>query len=135
MPPLAAATLATAVAFLVLDMIWLAGLAKDFNKSQIGPLLQMPINFPAAAAFYVLYIAGLVFFAVRPAVASGEWTQALALGAGVGLLAYGTYDLTNMATLKGWTWAMAGVDMAWGTVLSAACATAGYFAARQVGSG
>jgi uncharacterized membrane protein len=90
-------------------------------------------NLPAAILFYVLYIAGVLIFAVAPALRGGGWTTALLLGAALGFFAYMTYDLTNMATLKVWPVSLAVMDIAWGTLLTSLAATAGYVAASRVG--
>ncbi|MBO6633697.1 DUF2177 family protein [Parvibaculum sp.] len=118
---------ATAIVFLGLDYLWLAYIAKDFYARSLGSLMRETPDFGAAAAFYLFYIAGIVFFAAMPA---ESWKGALARGALLGLLAYGTYDMTNLATLKGWPWRMAVVDMAWGAALTATAALGGYLALK-----
>lgn len=122
---------ATAIVFLVLDMIWLGVVAKDFYQGEIGGLLRANPNLGAAVAFYLLYVAGVVFFAVAPALDGGGFWRALLVGALLGLFAYGTYDLTNLATLEGFTRRMAMIDLAWGTVLTASAASGGYLAAAR----
>jgi uncharacterized membrane protein len=125
---------AALVFFLAADMLWLGLLMTSQYQAWIGPLMRgQPLLLPAAL-FYLLYPAGLVVFAIRPALARPAWTRAAALGAFFGLLAYGTYDLSNFATLKGWPWQMTLVDMAWGAALSCGSALAGYAAARRWGS-
>ncbi len=119
---------ATAIVFLGLDYLWLAYIAKDFYARSLGSLMRDTPDFMAAGIFYLFYIAGIVFFAAMPA---ESWKGALARGALLGLLAYGTYDMTNLATLKGWPWRMAAVDMAWGTVLTALAALGGYLALKS----
>jgi len=83
-----------------------------------------------AAAFYFLYVGGIVFIAVAPGLAADKWTVALTRGMALGLIAYATYDLTNQATLKQWSTTVTLADMAWGTVLTGVAASAGFFAAR-----
>lgn len=118
------------VFFLVADMIWLGLLMTDAYQGWIGPLMHaQPLLLPAAV-FYLLYPVGLVVFAVRPGLEKHQWTHCAALGAFFGLLAYGTYDLSNLATLKGWPWQLTLVDMVWGAALSGGSALAGYAAAR-----
>ena len=85
-----------------------------------------------AAAFYLLYVAGILFFAVFPALATGRWTTALGRGAALGLVAYATYDLTNAATLRGWSTTVTIADLCWGTALTALAATVGYLATRAL---
>lgn len=127
------AYVAAAVVFLGLDFVWLGLVAKAAYRSWIGPLMRDEIHVTAAVLFYLVYVIGLVIFAVAPALKGGGWQTAALYGALFGVFAYGTYELTNYATLKDWPVAMVVVDMAWGTALSAVAATAGYAAARQFG--
>ncbi|NJL08018.1 MAG: DUF2177 family protein [Methylacidiphilales bacterium] len=118
---------------LALDIMWLGVIARDFYQAQIGPLLlDRPALLPAAA-FYLLYGAGIVIFAVSPAVGDGAPTTALLYGALFGLIAYATYDLTNLATLRGFPVAFAVVDIAWGSAVTAVSAWSGYVLARYLG--
>lgn len=126
------AFVAALVAFCVCDFVWLGFVAKDFYRGQIGALLRDPPNWGAAALFYPLYAAGVVFFCVEPAVAQGSFGRALGTGLLLGLLCYATYDLSNLATLKGWTASIVVVDVLWGAAVTAAAASAGYFAARAL---
>lgn len=122
------------VFFLAADMLWLGLLMTDAYQAWIGPLMrEQPLLLPAAV-FYLLYPVGLVVFAVRPGLGKQSWIHCAALGAFFGLLAYGTYDLSNLATLKGWPWQLTLVDMVWGAALSSGSALAGYAAARAWGS-
>lgn len=114
--------IAAAVLFLVIDMVWLLWLGRSFYVSEIGDLLRQPPNFGAAGAFYVLYVTGLMVMVVWPAVQGGSVGQAVLQGAVLGLVAYGTYDLTNLAVMKGFTTRIAVIDMAWGTALTGAVA-------------
>jgi uncharacterized membrane protein len=129
------AYIATLAAFCVLDFIWIGFVARGFYQAQVGTLLLAPPRWGVAALFYALYVVGVVVFAVLPALEAGSWPRALVLGALFGFFCYATYDLTNLATLKGWTWPMAAVDILWGMVITAACATAGYLATRALGNG
>jgi uncharacterized membrane protein len=128
--PYLQAYFAALLVFLVLDGIWLGLIAKSWYAAQLGGLLRSDVNWFAAGGFYLVYVAGLLYFAVVPALAAGGWGRAAGAGALLGLIAYGTYDMTNLATLKGWPAAMSVVDIAWGAVLTGAAASAGYFAAR-----
>ncbi|MEP2830221.1 DUF2177 family protein [Parvibaculum sp.] len=121
------AYVASAVVFLGLDYIWLTRVARDFYANSLGSMMRDTPDFVAAGAFYLFYIGGIVFFAVMPA---ESWKGAVFRGALLGLLAYGTYDMTNLATLKGWPWRMAAVDMAWGAALTALAALGGYLASK-----
>ena len=126
------AYIATAVVFFILDFIWLGFVAKNFYRSQLGDLMAEQVNMAVAAGFYAAYAAGIVIFAVSPALKSGEWRDALIYGALFGFFAYGTYDLTNIATLRDWPVAMSIVDMIWGTALTATSATLGFFITRAL---
>jgi uncharacterized membrane protein len=116
---------ATAVVFLALDAIWLTTMADRLYRPAIGSLMLERFELLPAAVFYVLYIVGVLVFAVIPGLESGRWTTSLGLGAMLGLVAYATYDLTNQATLRGWSWQVAIVDLCWGTFVTAAAAAAG----------
>jgi uncharacterized membrane protein len=126
---------ATLAAFCVLDFIWIGFVARGFYQAQVGTLLLAPPRWGVAALFYALYVVGVVVFAVLPALEAGSWLRALVLGGLFGFFCYATYDLTNLATLKGWTAPMAVVDILWGVVITGACATSGYLAARAAGPG
>ena len=110
-----------------LDMLWLGVIAKSFYMQGIGHLMAERPNVAVAVGFYVLYALGIVVFAVAPGEAGG-WSRTLALGAMFGFFAYATYDLTNLATLKNWPISVTLVDMAWGSLVSAASAAAGKLA-------
>ena len=109
----------TLIAFVAIDMIWLVWLARPTYVAEIGDLLRKQPNLGAALAFYFMFAAGLVFFAVMPSLKAGSMIQALALGAALGFVAYGTYDLTNLSVMNGFGLKIAMIDLAWGTVLSA----------------
>jgi uncharacterized membrane protein len=121
----------TAVVFFALDFIWLTRVAIGFYRQNIGELLLATPNFAAAGIFYLFYVIGIVYFAVMPAVTANSVLTAILNGAILGLLAYGTYDMTNLATLKGWSLIVSVVDMAWGAVLTATAAAAGYYAVSR----
>lgn len=112
--------IAAAVLFLVIDMVWLLGLGRSIYVAEIGGILRQPPNMAAAGAFYVLYITGLMIMVIWPAFQAQSITQALLHGALLGLIAYGTYDLTNLAVMKGFTTKIAIIDMIWGTMLTGA---------------
>jgi uncharacterized membrane protein len=125
---------ATLIAFCCCDFVWLGWVAKDYYQSQLGGLLLAQPNWAAAVSFYVLYAAGVVFFCVAPALDAPSWGKAAVLGAVLGGLAYATYDLSNLATLKGWSIALSLVDIAWGAFVTAVAASAGYQAAKLMGA-
>ena len=122
------AYLGTLLAFLVLDGLWLGVLMGPTYKSLLGSLMLDQPRLLPAALFDLLYVLGCVVFVVLP---SSTWQRAARLGALLGLVAYGTYDLSNWATLQGWSAGLAVMDMVWGTVLTAACCTVGYVCAQR----
>lgn len=103
--------------FFAIDMVWLGLVAKGFYQNQIGTLLKSNVNWPAAIIFYLIFIFGVVYFCISPAVEKQSLATAAKLGALFGFMTYATYDLTNLATLKGWPLTVTFVDLAWGTVL------------------
>ncbi len=124
---------ATAISFLALDFVWLGFVAKSFYREEIGPLLLEKFNMAAAVGFYLIFVVGIVIFAVLPAVQAGSWKTALLYGALFGFFTYATYDMTNLATLKGWSPIVTIVDIAWGTALTGVAAVVGYSATRALG--
>ena len=116
---------ATLVFFLVVDMIWLGGIAKKIYGRALGSLMTRNVRWGAAGVFYVLYILGVVIFAIRPAIAADNLMMGLTLGALYGFFCYMTYDLTNLATLKGWPERLIWIDIPWGTFLTGAAALFG----------
>jgi uncharacterized membrane protein len=116
------AYLAAIVAFLLIDGIWLGLVAKNFYADNLGDLLRKDFLLLPGVIFYLMFTAGLVFLAVRPGQPDISLLNVALHGAVVGLLAYGTYDLTNLSTLRGWSPVLSIVDMVWGTVLSASVA-------------
>ena len=126
---------ATLVIFAVVDTAWLGLMADRIYRPLIGPVLAENFRLAPAIAFYAVYAAGLTLFAVRPGLAEGGWKAAALWGGLFGLFAYATYDLTNLATLKGWSLRLSLIDMAWGVCVSAvAAASACALAARFVRS-
>lgn len=119
------AFLATGTVLLILDVIWLTSMIGVYRQ-HLGELLYDGVRMGPAVAFYLLYVTGIVVLAVLPAVDSGAgWQKAAMTGALLGLFAYGTYDLTNQATLKVWPTFITVMDLAWGTFLTATTAAAG----------
>lgn len=112
----------TLVLFLAVDMAWLSTMTGRFYRPVLGDLLLDKPNLAPAAAFYLLYPAGLVLFVVLPALRGGGVAHAAAWGALFGLFTYGTYDLTNQATLRNWSTTLTVVDVAWGIILGAGAA-------------
>jgi uncharacterized membrane protein len=109
----------TFVVFMAIDLIWLGFIAKNLYSKYLGYIMTDKVNWGAALLFYVLFIIGLLFFVISPALVKNSWTFALGAGALYGLLTYATYDLTNLATLKDWPITITVIDMIWGTTLAA----------------
>jgi uncharacterized membrane protein len=122
----------TAVVFLGIDFVWLSRIARDFYSSRLGDQLLAQPRLGAAAAFYLVYVAGIVIFAIVPALKADSVRLVILLGAFFGLVAYATYDMTNYATLRNWPLVVVFVDIAWGTFLTALSAFAGFHAGRLI---
>ncbi|RJR27888.1 DUF2177 family protein [candidate division WWE3 bacterium] len=122
----------TLTVFLGIDAVWLAKIAPGFYKANIGHLLAEKPNLAAAGIFYLLNIAGLLFFAVVPALNNNSAKAALISGALYGLFTYATYDLTNLATLKDWPLKVTIVDILWGMTLSALVSLSGFYIGRWI---
>jgi uncharacterized membrane protein len=103
--------------FFVIDILWLGVIAKGFYRRKLSFILSADVNWAAAVIFYLIYIAGILFFAVRPALANNSWRDAVVLGGLFGFFTYATYDLTNLATIKDWPLAIVVVDILWGVCL------------------
>ena len=116
---------ATWITMVLIDLLWLGVIAKPLYQQGIGHLMAEKPNLVAAALFYLLYPVGIVMFAVTPDAVSASWIKTFTAGALLGLFAYATYDLTNLATLKGWPVSLALVDMAWGSLVTGLSALAG----------
>jgi len=120
--------LAVVLVMVVLDLVWLGGIAMPLYKRGIGHLMAEKPNFTAAALFYVLYAIGVYVLVVRGA---SSWQSAAGLGALLGALAYMTYDLTNMATLKDWPVGLSVIDIAWGTFATSVASLSGRYVAER----
>jgi uncharacterized membrane protein len=114
--------------FFLIDLLWLGVIAVDFYQSQIGHLLSPTVDWVAAVVFYLLVIAGIQYFAVRPGLAARRVGVAAFNGALFGFFTYMTYELTNRATLPDWPLVMVVVDTAWGMVLCTLVASIGCWA-------
>lgn len=124
--------LLTVPVFFAIDMVWLGVIAKDLYQKQIGHLLAPTVNWPAAVIFYLIYIFGIIFFAVLPGVEKDSLRTVMVNAALFGAMAYATYDLTNLATLKNWPTSIVFIDIIWGAVLTTLVATASYYIALWV---
>ncbi len=119
--------------FFAIDMLWLGVVAKNFYREQIGSLMKADVNWFAAVLFYFIFIAGMVFFVIAPALEKGSWRYALFAGAAFGFVTYATFDLTSLALMKDWPVLVTVVDLAWGTVLSASVCTITFAIAQKLG--
>jgi uncharacterized membrane protein len=112
--------------FFAVDLVWIGVVARNFYQRHLGFLLSPNVNWPAALLFYAVYIAGIVFFAIKPALETGSASRALLSGAFLGFVAYATYDLSNQATVRDWPVLVTAVDLLWGTFLTAAVSYLSY---------
>jgi uncharacterized membrane protein len=124
------AYIAAAVAFVALDASWLSVMGTRFYKPLLQGLLADTVRPVPALLFYILYVGGIVAFAVTAGAASGRLASVIIRGAGFGLVAYATYDLTNQATMRTWPAVITIADLAWGMFATAVAASAGYLAWR-----
>lgn len=121
---------ASGVAFIAIDLLWLSLVMSKLFKAQMPQLILQQPKLEPATVFYALYPIGIVVFGVLPAVAAQDWVRAAAMSALFGLLAYVTYEMNNLATLKGWSAQIALIDIAWGAALSGVAGVIGHFAVR-----
>ena len=127
------ASLTSVLLLVVVDFVWLSQAVNFLYRPKLGGLLaERPVIW-AAVLFYLLYGIGMAMLVIRPALTGGGVLTAAWSGALLGLVAYGTYDLTNQATLRGWSFTVTVVDMAWGALVTAAACAAGVWVAKQVG--
>lgn len=117
----------TLAVFFVIDILWLGFISKKLYAKHLGYILADKTNWPAALIFYFLYIAGLIFFVINPALDKNSLLYAFAVGGLFGFITYATYDMTNLATLKDWPLIITAVDIVWGTFLNAMTAGLSYY--------
>ncbi len=122
--------LLTIPVFFAIDLIWLGVVAKNFYQDNLAHLLSPDVNWSAALAFYFIYIAGIILFAVKPGLDVQSLGKAALWGALFGFFTYATYDLTNLATLRDWPLKVVVVDIAWGTLLCTLVASGSYLIGR-----
>ena len=128
---LVVATILASLIFLIIDVIWLSFATKSFYRPLIGNLLADKPVMWAAALFYILYVIGMAIVVIQPCMDSESIFKTVYTGFIFGLVAYGTYNLTNMAVLKGWSPTVTFVDMFWGGSLTAVSATTGLYLAKK----
>ncbi len=120
----------TAIAFVLLDAIWLSLTSSRIYRPLLGQILIDGVRWVPAISFYLIYLAGVILFAVAPGLRSGNWMTAAILGACLGFVSYATYDLTNQATLIIWPLQITLMDLAWGTFVTGTSAIVGFFSAN-----
>ena len=124
----------TAVVFCALDLAWVTTVVHEIFKAQVASLLSPTPNLAAVGLFYIAYPIGIVVLAAIPASRHRSLWMAIALGALLGLMAYGTYETTNMATLRDWSWKLVAIDTGWGAFVTAVSAVAGRVAFGRLGA-
>ena len=108
----------TFVVFLGIDLIWLGFIAKDLYANAIGHLMTDNVNWLAAIIFYMLFVLGILYFVLEPALIHGDIKKLMISAALFGFMTYATYDLTNLATLRNWPLTITIIDLLWGSSLS-----------------
>lgn len=121
------AYLLTTLVFFAIDILWLGVIAKKLYNKYLRRLLAPKVNWAAAIIFYLIFIVGIFYFAIVPAVEASSLEDALLKGALFGFFTYATYDLTNLATLRGWPIRIVFIDIIWGCILTASVSTAGFY--------
>jgi len=118
--------------FLVIDFIWLTVIAKSLYAQHLGYLMAPKANLVAALIFYLLFVLGLQFFVLNPALLNGNWVSVLLSGMFFGLVTYATYDLTNLATVRDWPILITFIDLVWGSFVSGITALLSFLIIRQI---
>lgn len=121
------------VVFFMIDIVWLTVIAKKLYQQELGYLMTEKPSMIAAVLFYLLFITGVVFFVITPALEKNSWSYALLAGMFFGLITYATYDLTNLATLKDWPIKITIIDLIWGTSLGGFVSTVTFFIVKKFG--
>jgi len=122
----------TLIVFLIVDLVWLGYIARGMYKKYLGGFLSDNVNWTAAFIFYFIYVAGVLIFAVFPAINKDSVMHAVLMGALFGFFAYATYDLTNLATLKGWPIQIVIIDIIWGSVLTLIVSLSGFYITKWI---
>lgn len=119
--------------FIAVDLVWLGFIAKNLYANALGHLMSSKVNWTAALIFYVLFVIGLLYFVIEPALKDQNMTRLIISAALFGFMTYATYDLTNLATLKEWPLYITLIDLAWGTTLSTVVSLISYIILRRIG--
>ena len=120
------------VALIAIDLVWLLGIAKSLYRDQMGDLMASEPKLIAGLAFYLLYALGVCIFVIVPALSKQSWIYALQYGALFGLFCYMTYDLTNLAVIRGFPTQLALIDIAWGSFVTAVCSGIAYWVGSRL---
>ena len=120
------------IALITIDLIWLLGIAKNLYRNDMGDLMATEPKLIAGLAFYLLYALGVCIFVIVPALSKQSWLYALQYGALFGFFCYMTYDLTNLAVVRNFPTQLAFIDMAWGSVVTALCASFAYWVGNKI---
>ena len=120
------------VTLIAIDLIWLLGIAKNLYRDQMGDLMASEPKLMAGLAFYLLYALGVCIFVIVPALSKQSWIYALQYGALFGLFCYMTYDLTNLAVIRGFPTQLALIDIAWGSFVTAVCSGIAYWVGSRL---
>ncbi|MBE5982642.1 MAG: DUF2177 family protein [Paenibacillaceae bacterium] len=121
----------TLAVFFLIDMLWLAVVAKELYRKELGFLMSDKPNLVAAVIFYLVFILGLIFFVINPALNKESWKYALLAGMLFGFITYSTYDLTNLATIKNWPLKITVIDLIWGSSLGGVVSTISFFILKK----
>lgn len=121
------AYIATLIAFILFDIIWLGVITKNLYSSEIGHLMSEKVNYFAAIAFYLVFITGIVVLAIMPGLEAGNIKKTIINAAVLGFVSYATYDLTNFATLKDWPLRVVLIDITWGAFISTTTSIVGFY--------
>lgn len=122
----------TLVVFLAIDAVWLLLIAKNLYSKYLGYIMAKSPNLVAAFIFYLIFVAGMLYFVIDPAIDKESWQHALVAGMFFGFVTYATYDLTNLATIKDWPIHITIIDLAWGTFVTASTCVISYFVLRSM---
>jgi uncharacterized membrane protein len=124
--------IATFGVFFFIDLIWLVLMNSRFYKKELSGLIAEKVKWFPAILFYLLFIVAVLVLVVLPAIDNGSWVTTLLYGGLLGMVCYGTYDFTNLASIRNWPLKVTIVDILWGTVLSATVATISFFIATAI---
>ncbi|QWD94134.1 DUF2177 family protein [Polynucleobacter sp. MG-Unter2-18] len=120
------------ITLIIIDLIWLLGIARNLYRDEMGSLMASEPKLWAGLAFYLLYALGASIFVIFPAISKQSWIYAAQYGALFGLFCYMTYDLTNLAVIRDFPMRLAFVDIVWGSAVTALSATIAYWVGNRI---